>query len=574
MRNIAITALVATGALFCSVSSAQDEPTPEPRDARPKAEVEVEDPAEVARIRNELARLKTERERLTGTKGLPDFSAQVEALSGQNVSPVLAPRTDVLGLRLDEAIGKALANNPDYLVALLRARSVYEGISQERGVFDPVLSGDATTGRSFAADRTGRSRFISGSATLGIRTPIGTELGVTFSETRFERSFANFTGSGLSKSFEPSVSLSITQPLLRNFGLGVNLAGIRIARNSALSSDADLADVYMRAVLAVEEAYWNLVLTEAQLRAQERSLGSSIKFLDDQRKKLEHGAGTRLEVTIAKAGVANTREAVIIAENALESARDQVIRLVSPSSEPSKWDLFIVPLDLPELVDAPPLDSAAAIVNALSRRPDYLRAKLSVASAKRQLEVANNQVLPAVNFVSSFTEVGVGDTHNTAWKSLSTADNYSWRAGFSVELPLFLRSERARARAAQFDVEQAEASLLSLEADVILSVRSSLRDVRTSKARIQASRASRALAKERLEATRVQVETGTAVPRDVLDDLAELARAETAEAQAFINYRLALSRLKLAQGTLLDSWLDVLDPRVRMALDRIPYGDR
>ena len=116
--------------------------------------------------------------------------------------------------------------------------------------------------------------------------------------------------------------------------------------------------------------------------------------------------------------------------------------------------------------------------------------------------------------------------------------------------------------------------MLALEADVIIDVRGAIRNVRTSKARIEASRASRILAQERLAATRVQVATGTAVPRNVLDDLADLAAAETSEVQAFINYRLALSRLQVAQGTALTGWLDLLEPRVRMALDRIPYSNR
>jgi hypothetical protein len=57
----------------------------------------------------------------------------------------------------------------------------------------------------------------------------------------------------------------------------------------------------------------------------------------------------------------------------------------------------------------------------------------------------------------------------------------------------------------------------------------------------------------------------------VLDDVADLAAAESREIQAYIQYRLSLSGLKQSQGTLLDTWLDVLDVRVRRALERDPY---
>ncbi len=117
-------------------------------------------------------------------------------------------------------------------------------------------------------------------------------------------------------------------------------------------------------------------------------------------------------------------------------------------------------------------------------------------------------------------------------------------------------------------IERAEISLRSVEANVVLDVRNASRDIRTSKARIEAARAARILSKERLEATRARVETGAAVRRDVLDDLAALANAETSEVQAYVNYRLAISRLRQATGTLLDDSLDVLDDRVRKVLER------
>ena len=76
-----------------------------------------------------------------------------------------------------------------------------------------------------------------------------------------------------------------------------------------------------------------------------------------------------------------------------------------------------------------------------------------------------------------------------------------------------------------------------------------------------------------MRVARSQVEHGTAVPRDVLDDLAALAQAESNEVGSFINYRLSISRHERAKGTLLDKWLGKVDPRVRRALDRAAFED-
>lgn len=533
-------------------------------------------PGEVERVQRELARIERVRKKARSGEGTP---APAESLGrGAELSPVLAPRRKVVPLRLEEAIGEALKNNPDYLVQLLAAQAAREQVHQERAAFDPVLthSGTYTQARDpslsppDAVVVTSKGwNFTTG---IGMRLPTGTQLSLSWIESRRDFSAAaTFGGSSFGSSgrtLTPSLQFQVSQPLLRGFGIDVNTTGLAVAENSALSSDAQLAAVYMAAVAGVEQSYWSLVQAEEDLRSQESSLSSSLQLLRDQRKRKEHGAGTQLEVTIAKAGVAQRREAVIVAENRLEAARDQVIRLTRPSRNPEKWDLFVVPVDSPLLLKAPSVEPAAAIQTALERRPDYWQALLGLDSAERALIAAENGALPSVNVIGSWTSDGLGTGHHSAWTRLASGRYYTWAVGVEVELPLFLRAEQSRARAAALDRDRARASLASLEATIVLEVRTALRDLRTARARIEATRANRTLAEDRLKATRDMLEAGTAVPRDVLDDVAGVAQARSAEIQALVSYRLAIAQLRQAQGTLIDDWLNVLPPRVRRALDR------
>lgn len=577
-------------ALICvGVCAAQDEsPTPPPAPPAPApseetpptsgedAEVRVEYPEEIARVAATLDRLAQIRRDLK--------SGDAEALREERVefsaaarAPQLGDRGAVLALTLEDAVRAALANNPDYLVALLDARAAAEGIPQARAAFDPVLgfTGTWSQGRSpfFSANpfsglppglAVSRGRRLNLQTTLTQLLPTGTQLSLSYNEarTKTNNSFA------LNPSYAPSLEASVTQPLLRGFGLDVNLAALRNARSSATQSEATLVETYMNAALVVEQTYWNLIVSEEQLRAQKRSLDSAIKLLEDTRKRRQWGKDSDLDVTIAKSGVATRREAVIIAESNLEASQDQMIRLVSPSGEPGKWNLLVVPVDLPRLSVEPELEGEAAIQKALSRRPDYYRAQLALENAQRDLLVADNGALPSLNLIGTWRQEGLGGQHHSAWSAVGSGRFYTWTVGVNVELPIMLRSERARLRQAKILIERAETALKSVEADVVLDVRGATRDIRTSRARIEASRAARILAKQRLEATRARVATGTAVRRDVLDDLAALANAETSEVQAFVNYRLAISRLRQATGTLLDQSLDTLDERVRRILER------
>lgn len=584
--------LFATLALIVGVNSARaQDPAPEPaaplpapapvegrEDAEEPAaeEVKVEHPEEIARIqssldrlarvRRELKRGSTEELRKTGVK-----FTQAER------SPRLGEREAVLPLTLREAIRAALANNPDYLVALLDARAAAEGVPQARAAFDPSISFTGTWAQSrspfFSANpfsglppglAVARARRMNLSTTINQLLPTGTQLSLSYNEARNKSNNAF----ALNPSYQPSLVANITQPLLRGFGLDVNLAALRNARSSARQSEATLVETYMNAALAVEQAYWNLITSEEQLRSQKRSLESALKLLQDTRKLRKWGRASRLDVTVAKSGVATRREGLIVAESNLEAAHDQMVRLVRPTGDASKWDMFVVAVDLPNLTKEPDLDPTESVQKALNRRPDYYRAQLALDNAQRDMLVAENNALPALNLIGSWTQEGLGGQHHSSWSALGSGRFYTWSVGVNVELPLFLRSERAAVRQAKIMIERAEISLRSVEANVVLDVRNATRDIRTSKARIEAARAARILAKERLEATRARVETGAAVRRDVLDDLAALATAETSEVQAYVTYRLAISRLRQATGTLLDDTLDVLDDRVRKVLER------
>ncbi len=559
---------------------AQDTPPAPPADERPGAaaaapgeDVSVERPEELARIRAELERLQAERAR--GAARVLELEARERDLTGGRTSPVLGPRREVLALSLDAAVDLALAENPDYLVELLRAQAAGEQAEQAEAAFDPVLSVQAsyTEGRPpffslnpFAGFPLGLS--VASFDQLEVQTALSKRfaLGTTASITWLERRQLTENIFQLNPSYTPQLRVELRQPLLRGAGLEANLAPVRLAENAALAADMTYAEALLGGVLAVEQAYWDLVRAEEELRFQERSYASAQKLLEDQRRRQEVGAAATLDVIIAQAGLAERREGLIVAENALEAARDGLVRLVRPSGDAARWDVLIVPTDRPWQASPADVDLTGAVELARARRPDLKRAHVALDSARRTAALRENEALPVLDVFGSLTEDGLGGQHHNAWSSLGSGRFYSWTFGLRAELPLFLRAERARSRAARLELAQAEAALRSAEANAVLDVRRAVRDVRTAEARIEAARAARILSARQLQATYARVDQGTAVARDVLDDLARLALAEGREVQSHVDHRLARSRLARAQGTLLDARLGQLDPRVRRAL--------
>jgi hypothetical protein len=76
-----------------------------------------------------------------------------------------------------------------------------------------------------------------------------------------------------------SLSLTLTQDLLRNFGIGVNRTNITIAeKNWGIAREA-FRDTLIQTLFEVESAYWDLYFAEADLKVRQMQLGRAEKLV-------------------------------------------------------------------------------------------------------------------------------------------------------------------------------------------------------------------------------------------------------------------------------------------------------
>jgi outer membrane protein TolC len=575
--------VVALVAGFIVPALGQDAPPPPPDKKPDEPEVQILPEEELRRVRAELGRLESERKRLAGTQ--VDLEARARELErkvqGLPTSPVLNPRLVVVPLTVKDTVRRALENNPDNIVNVLIAEAAQTQPDVERAVFDPVLNVTAQytqvnspylTNNQFLGVPLGLSDYKQDQwqfmNTLQEYLPTGTTLKATYADgwTTTNNPF------NVNPTYGPSkLRGDVTQNLLKGFfpnPIDVNLAKMRAAEDDGEAADALLASQLMDAVLAVENAYWDVVRAEENLKVAESSLKSANELLTDRKKRKELGAGTGLDITIAEAGVAARRESMIVAENDLENKRDALIRLTEKSDRPGRYDLYLVPVERAEETPAPEEDLRVAIDTARARRPDYRRVQLQIDSAKQQLVAAENNALPQLQAFGFIEEDGTGPSSHDDWKSLRTGHFYSAGGGFTLQLPLFLRAERAQAAQARINLARVEKQQEALEADIELDVRRSIRNIRTARARIEATHTARILSVKQLEAIKKEVEFGVALPRQVLDSQTDLDSARSREIQALIDYKVALSTLEKAKGTILDSYSEQLPERVRRAFAR------
>ena len=154
----------------------------------------------------------------------------------------------VRGLSLKQAIYIGLANNPNVKVAELDPLASEEAVEVANGAFDPALTGEGDIMKSVVPvsspfqvqnSRAFTNKLYDWNFGLSKASALtnGT-MGVTFNN---QRTYSNSTFASVNPAYNPQLALSLSQPLLRNFGWNFATLNVRIAESSQKQSQWNMA---------------------------------------------------------------------------------------------------------------------------------------------------------------------------------------------------------------------------------------------------------------------------------------------------------------------------------------------
>lgn len=473
---------------------------------------------------------------------------------------VAASRSEEIGtnsvrsLTIQECIERALANNLEIKVERINPGIARWGVVGEQGAFDPALSGtvnyeDATEPltpeRATALGITSlKQQQLQTQLGLGGKLPTGTQYGLTGFDTRTAGSLTtNFVHTG-------SSSITVTQPLLKNFGLSANTAGIRVARKTRDIAVQNFVLQVINTVSDVNNAYYELIFAIEDHKAKVEDLNRAKELLAENRKRVQIGVMSPLDVTQAEAGVAEREESVIVTERAIKDRENALKRLIAQDVMELRGE-SLVPFDYP-VVEMVETDAARSIRTALESRPDFLAARHELDRQNILVKFNRNQLWPQIDLQGSYGLNGRGDTGFGSFAdNLASGDNPAWSVGVVVTLPLGNRQARANYHTARLTAEQALLNLKRLEQDIVVEVDNVVGRVQTNLKRMDATRAASRLAEESLKAEEHKLRAGTSTSFLVLQAQSQLAAARSAEIRARADYGESLVGLARAEGATL-----------------------
>ncbi|HPA16842.1 MAG TPA: TolC family protein [Verrucomicrobiae bacterium] len=459
----------------------------------------------------------------------------------------------VMSVSPKDCIARALEENLELQVDRIAPQLERADWMAARGRFEPSLGMSAewedATSPIFPADRipggrrSDENEYTRYEGSLGGLLPTGLSYDIASAANNHEGVAANFQSR-----WSSDLGITLTQPLLRDAGPGVQMAEIRIARKGAEAADAQLQYQVSRTVADVLNAYVELIFRRDNQTARQEALDLATQLLKDNETRVNIGVMSPLDVSQARTEVATQTQNVIEADRALREAQNDLKRLMFRDVGPY-LQTRMVPTELPPVPSF--ADPVLNVVHALEYRTDLVDKRLRLEQAGIHLRKAKNALLPYLNAFGGYRLLGLQDSIDESYETTVDAYDRDWSVGVEVTIPLGMSKERGEKKRALLEQEKAVLAVKQMEQNIIVEVDNAAQAVLANEKKVDAAREARQYAYESLMAEQEKLNAGASTTFVVAQLQRDLAFARSNELRAYADWQKSVVELAHQEGTLL-----------------------
>lgn len=475
----------------------------------------------------------------------------------------LAAHAESIRLTVADAVNRAVEKNLDLQVERYNPAQQEAEYRKSRGIYDPTLTlqttyNDTTSYSAYLSSNKYWNQTTQLNAGISQLLPTGAlaSLGL---DNSYLSSGQTYSTIGLSSYWQSSLGLTLTQPLLKNFGREATEVTIDTARLTKEVSLEQLQVKLISTVAKVRDEYFKLYSLQEELEVRRVSLELARRVLSDTQARVKAGVLPAMEILNAEFGVAGREKDLIDAERLVRDQIDVLVQLLQLNSETR-----------PELAEVPSkgryeVSEKDEIKRALVNRPELKSLKRSLELLELQARVSNNKTRPDLLLSATAATAGLGESYPRDMDRLSSGNYPAWGVGLTFTYPLGNRAAENEYRKNRLKVEQAALQVRNQEELIANEVRSAVRAVEANYKQLEVTDRGRAFAEERLRAWIRKAEVGLATTKDVLDVENDLATAKDNQIKAQVAYANAITQLWKSTGQILEKeqiHLNVVDPDI------------
>ncbi len=430
--------------------------------------------------------------------------APIEGKAGPSATRAVA-RT----VSLSEAIGIALANNPDKMMAAARIRQAEAMIDAALSAFMPAMSL--------------YTEYVEGDAP-------STYLFKKIDQRKLPPD-TNFNDPGRIENFETGVTAR-----LNLFNGGRDLLAARMAETGATIAELDRRAIDNSLVASVIQSYYNALAARDFIAIARESVATVQEQLRVMNVRFKAGGALKSDILSLDVRLAQARENLVQRDNQHQTALAALSNVLGVSPEP--------PLELSGAEDLSlslPETYLGGVAHAIAHRPEMEKVRRQVVRSRMAIDQARAGYLPVIDAQGKYYLDDPDMDYDT--------DRGNWTVGVTLTWNFFdgFRT-RAEARQAEAVLEEMLAADRRGALSIRLDVKNAYLSLHASAARLKVARASVANAEESLELVRQQYEGGSATITRYLEAELDRNRARTRAAAAYYDREKALADIGRAIG--------------------------
>jgi outer membrane protein TolC len=488
-------------------------------------------------------------------------------------------------MSIQGAVKLALQRNLDLLIERVNPLIAHEQIYEATGAFDPLLAFSATYNRQERYVNT-TIELAPGLAEDGLIvqktfTPDSSLTGKLVTGTQYSLSLTapvNQTTNPLrlfNEAYQPVLTFGLTQPLLRDFGVEVNLVRVKQAEKAERKAIFGIEAKMLTLIRDVERAYWTLFYAQERVKLAQGHLELAEDLVKRLTRMKNAGLATALDLLEARSAVETRRADLARARSEIQKAQAQLRLLIDP--HPTIGTHIAVSDPPPDL--GPPSDLEGEPAQTMIKRPEIREQELVIEALVLEELLAKNNTLWRLDAIGSvgytgFAGSGLGpgvpsnqslpsrlqgrNSYLQGFSDFFSPSDTNWSVGLRLQIPIGNNEAVSRLNQTRLRRQQEEFRLSLLKSQISVDVETAFQDVSAEWAQLIAEREAVSLSIEQLASWQKQLEAGLATVRKILEAQDNLATAQDKEIQALMNHAVAWSRLDAARALSFDRYRLVL----------------
>ncbi len=344
--------------------------------------------------------------------------------------------------------------------------------------------------------------------------------------------------------------LTLDQPLLKNFWIDTTRATILVAKKTVEFDELAFRQLVITNISATEQAYDELNYAFENVKVQEEAVALADQLVSDNKRKVQVGVLTVLDVAQSLSQLASAKAALLAARQLVMTDENNLKSLLTDQYR-QMHDIQLRPAD--KLVAVPQaFDLQESWETGLAKRPDVLAARVNTERADVNRRLQKNQLFPQLDLTGSYGRSGLSSALGGAYDQIPRNDYPSYSYGMILSFPLSNKAARNNYKAAKAALQQAQLLYQLTEQTMLIQIQNTIESARSDLAQVDATREARVYAEQALAAEEKKLQVGTSTPFVVLQLQSNLTAARSAEIRALANYNEDLVQLAQFEGTILE----------------------